>query len=749
MPTKVDANLESPPQINVTSTPKSYDTSLTREFLTRGIGAAAEATADHFNRTNLSNAQRDIENAAAGALEGGLAEANKKEALLQQMMSADEGVVERARSELDELRLAREQGTMDGPEREIRVNQLVKWYSNQYPHLAGSFRTMGSSANENVAGALRASAGDDPVQKGRDTLIAEAIGRGLTPQQLIDERNALAIYDMNKKRAESVAFARDASQEKMFIATQDEISSFMTTRAGGAMKDLANTLKANPRLHTDQAKAVLEGARTADKQALRQRIAEYQTASGISFSNDQRNTLEKEVDDVYDSMLVQIGALGTTDNLGKWASASADALLAQGRERFTKTSGSFYFNLAASSPEAFQAAVASGLQLKLSIERLTQNYGGNKAKAEAEFLDLFKNNPTQMALYGAYKNGSLDAVIASAMGGLWDKGAPVQTDLPIADRETKRLTLDVYDKSTWQVRSKATANLAKGLDYRDIVQSPILMSDLKAVPEAADIFIEKATLNAMQWLGEKGTRGEMQLNLGNYNNPFGLKYGVNNRGQINTINKANETYRTIRDSLGAPAAQKWLDNLSELGLTSVGDAYREPTSNPTQGGPTSRPSLREARSTRATGEAEDSKALYNYTLEKGDELGLPSWLTKAFLRVESSDAKNLLGPSIPGRDPNDRAKGPLMVMDQTFNGINALYGQGALNSGSQNDLALAGLLQLKELYDKYGDNVEQIAGEYHGGPDFSPTRSDGQTTTGDYIKNVRRFADAFKTVDNN
>lgn len=734
MPSKITTQLETP-QVNVVSTPKSYDTSMSREFAAQGLEVGSKALADHFDRTNLRNADRDISEAAAGAIAAEQAESDQKEHLLQQMLSADDKVVGKARAELDELRSAREQGLMSGSEREIRVNSLVKWYSNQYPHLGSQIRTLGSQANDNITAAARANSGEDPVEEGRNNLIAEAIERGITPYQLIQEKNLEKQYDLSDKRGKALAYSRNATKEQIYLATSDQLSSYLTNRASGVLTDLATAVKGGKAPHSDQIMALLENARTGDKQQFSRIVNEYQTASGVALDIDQKNAIDKQIDSLYDSLKVQIGALKTTDNITKWANSNSDAILARGRETFTSSTSNLQAQLAATSPEAFNAFISAAIQTDMNRRREITARGG-VAAGDEQFATIFKEDPQQMAMLRLAQRGELDDLLAAAIGGVWNNGLPIDTGSTYLDHQTKTITLDMYDRQPFNERSKVTANVVASLDYNEINQSPLLVSDIRSNQVATSLYMEKATRQLMDWVGEAGTRTEMNINLGNSNAPISYKWGTNSSTGVNNLRRINEQYRHIRDNLGSKAAQEWLGVLKELGVKDQTNGnYQFPEDTTPAGG------LRQAVGTRT--DQPQAKAggaqLLNYYVTKGEQLGLPASVTRAFARAESSDGTKLKGPDTP----YGPAEGIGMIIRPTFDGVNDQYFNGRLVWGDQNDMALASATHLKFLYDKHKGDIRRMAGEYHGGPKWSPEKSDGLSTTEEYQNKIAELVRQF------
>lgn len=803
MPIRIEANTEGVPTLNRVTEQRGYDNSFGLNILGRGIEAAGQAVAYGLDKKNLQNAQEDVDAIMKEAQGQTNVEGSNIHALREQMFSADEGVVQNAYQELYRLRTAREQGLLPSQELEIRANNVVKWYANQYPHLGREIRAIGAMANDNFTAAARSTQGKDPIVDAQEYAIKQAFAEGKTPHEWIVEQGRLSAATLATKTAEALKLDKDLKREPMFIAIQNANSATLQQRSFEVLKSLDAVLTADPTIPFDKLKGQLDREKLNDIERLRAYIGKYEADTGIALEKSQRDTLFADINSSYESLNVQLGAFNTEKARADWIKTRLELGQNLTKAEFIRVTGeSLWSYQAANDPELFMKLSAAGMQHQVAMERLIRinpDTPEGRTAAEDQFVAIYGSDPFMMQTHAMVRNGDFDHIMKAALGDLWKSGKTPETGLAAVDRETVRLSLDAYDKMPYGDRKTSTAPLTSGLTYAQIIASPTLLMDIRNDPAATRNFMGKLTDYFSGRIGEAGSEQEMVFNFSNYDNPIQFAVGQTQmQAQLPGVRGGppggalaglNEAYRIARNTLSSQDFNAWIEELKRqgMGVSQLGPnipdvvtgktAANRPTGprvQPRPSQPFQLPSMLEASQQPAVrntaggdfipktpedyatydyentpvmpGDITEPTELVNFVVQQGEKMGVPQWLTRAFAEYESSNGKELVGVALPAtknRPAGHRATGVMHIIPQTFEGINDQNYGGRLDFRYQTDKALASVTFLADLYRKYGNDIDSIAGEYFGGPDFQYDRDDTLTKTSAYIAKIRSLVDKY------
>lgn len=139
---------------------------------------------------------------------------------------------------------------------------------------------------------------------------------------------------------------------------------------------------------------------------------------------------------------------------------------------------------------------------------------------------------------------------------------------------------------------------------------------------------------------------------------------------------------------------------------------------------------------------EDNGSIKQKIIDEAKRQGVPPEIALGLSMKESGLGKSMVGPQIKnGMHKGDRAYGPFQYMKESSRGWDRF---------NVDENIKHGVSDLKKHYGKFG-NWDAAIGAHHTGagrPEYLrgdiPNLSDGMSTTGDYIDDVKSYADQFK-----
>ena len=200
MPQQFTGTVESPTDLQF-GADEFVDASNSLEGLSEGARALADLSG-HFIRKNL---QEDLlaEEANAENRESELR--RLKQEWYQAADRRDEEQVNNFGQQIEELIIAERQGAINGSNASIRKEALLRSYINRFPHREEELRQI-YSAHRRALQESRATKPSDPFEEAYDDIIKEAVARGKTPIQVLEDRqkadaNQRTLQDLQVKAA--------------------------------------------------------------------------------------------------------------------------------------------------------------------------------------------------------------------------------------------------------------------------------------------------------------------------------------------------------------------------------------------------------------------------------------------------------------------------------------------------------------------------------------------------------------------
>jgi len=182
MPRDFNGSVEPPKDIQF-GADKLVDTSNPIEGLDQSLKGLAAATGTLVTR-KLQNdllAEDALEESRAGDIR------KTKKALYDAADRRDEVAVGKFGKQLEELTIAETQGAISGTNASIRKESLLRSYLNRFPHREEEIRQTYSSTRAALQ-AQRASKVSDPIEDGINDVLQEAVKKGKSPIQVLEDR---------------------------------------------------------------------------------------------------------------------------------------------------------------------------------------------------------------------------------------------------------------------------------------------------------------------------------------------------------------------------------------------------------------------------------------------------------------------------------------------------------------------------------------------------------------------------------
>lgn len=700
---------------------------------------------------------------------------------------------------LETLVTGREQGVFTPMDAEVRINNLVKEYSQRLPHMSTYFRSAGSAGRGNGSSAMAEMYGTDPREKAQNELIQEAIKQGTTPQAIIEQNRVMQANANNKATWDNLLLQGQVASRSGQVSLDRMMTSHLAVRDYAIRTSLLRQIQQQPNTTDADITRASSIAQGEDETMLAQAISDFQTSTGAPMEQSAVTALYGKIDRFYTNFNKELGALGTNENRAKWLKTRIEIAADTGKEGWMGIMGRYddFAGLVASKSDASFAALAAAAQSsKFVLERLKQ---ASPDKSWDQIYDAYnikyKDDPVMLSMVARHKSGELNELVAGGVVNILDQGNSPSSGSELVDTDAKQIAVAVYDATPYTERSGMTVKMVRALDFNELKVSKTLMRDVKANPEAQNTVLEKATSYTVGYIGMPGSPEEMAIDFSNPDEPFQFKAHTaafqpgdrapNSGSSIKSKEKANETFRMIRDNFGAPLARRWLTELeTSAGVkpkwvqkggpfaasrevdsksltmapaTSGGGGKRgaSGTEIPNNGGYTpGQPSgetnklvaLRfTGNETSLTLDKEQGFNLITSVIEGpiSEELSVPKYVQYALFQTESTLGQRLL--SKDNGKGRGRARGPGQILEGTFNEVNSKYFGGELDWNSVHDTGVAALKFLDALYIRYNGDLSKVFNTYFtGSPDPTPGTSDGLSTAEDYTAKTIRNVEIWK-----
>jgi hypothetical protein len=255
------------------------------------------------------------------------------------------------------------------------------------------------------------------------------------------------------------------------------------------------------------------------------------------------------------------------------------------------------------------------------------------------------------------------------------------------------------------------------------------------------IVVDKAAQEAVKYLGVPGTQTEMVLDWSNPVAPFqykqvveggeadmlmyvpdpnvksGLRSGLYTP-QMQAIDKMNEIYRGVRDTLGLNETRNFLEAMTKYGITAIGSSGDSRYSMGS-GGPEQRNKGTPRPQPTDDGSKKKSTVIEKYELAEPaakvieyNRYGIPDAFLLGLMEQESS-----LGKNMDDGNPSTSASGPMQIIRGTFEQTNQRYFGGMLRWGNEDDIVKASLAHLDELWKEHDGDIDRILYRWRGHED--------------------------------
>ena len=664
-------------------------------------------------------------------IEAGVARyANRQAELTAELDFANENTIRSIKMELEKLRKGQMQGMYSPTQARLKVATLVKSYSGNFPGLAKDIRVMANQVTGNFNESINEALGIDPFIKGSIERYNEARGKGMSTAEYFGAERARVIaegVDRELKQRTAVG----ALEKTHLVNSGIKLSQALTTQEYvNIVQLLDESLRVGEPLTSDTVKGVIANA----NQNIQRNIMDM-VAGNL---NPDIEWNDKDFD------VVLRGARETMKNLETFLTArpelldNAVKLLKLMNEQHEGEDlralygddSSFGKMLVRFKSAGLQSLIPMVVAASLQADFLDKKFAGDPEGRDRELqrqrdVLLQSNQPEAYfaaAMADAYrKNGAMTDSAARFL-----LGQDYRNGNKYLDAQARQLGHSIYEGIPQpEERLKLTGTLLSNVTWNQLVRNKTLASDVSKMPELRAEAIGKATAYVLSTLADRG----MDVNAVDFDplrgiNAFGYK---NNLGfsseKNNAILELNRTYRDILSMFGSEVATDWV-----RGLVSPNTQHGIDTAF-------GLPAKKKVDLTKGLDIGESMSHVIQLNREK---YGLPEALVLAIGDKESTLGKNL-------GNPKSTAKGPMAIIDDTFNSINAKYFNGQLDPNNMNDRGEASLALLAELNERHGgDTVKMLLEYFSGDPngwgvvDAFGTRGDRYVI--DVLERMRKFS---------
>ena len=668
-----------------------------------GLFQQKEAATGEEQLGQFSGELADIENQAI--------EYNRQKAdILRRMHAAEGTVLEEVDSELRTLEAGRRQGAIDPTLARIKTNNLIKYYSVNYPMLAKSVRSMANESMDNLREIANEVFGDDPVNKAVADVHKRAVETKRTPKEVVDADNVALQRQSEVARLEVLKKTGELTDNNLVNSVRN-MSLMEANRTLGSIQatwrerllrgDVLTEADATRELGQYKDSLMREYYTTLAEKGMFLTSAQMNDALAPAFASidnvdkvlKSTGTIEQKLallknQSEFQAENQQLDVFGALSSLGGiWKHIKPDTAIDVITAASWIAQSPIDINNASWDEAARGAAINGDLAFGLGVRLLRSPEG---TKLMAEYLGAY--------ISGApIEEGQLDT-------------ASHQVTVRNADKTVAKLTDPLQ-------RQEIAGNVLPRLDWNDIRNNPNLIREFASNPQFTQVSMEKAAKWSSEALINKGIdASQIVVDHRNIASPITVKgevYGNDPRSGF--VNRKPTLQEMAQMPLGVQLSQAYLDILNSFGAAGVDLWLSQLNINPaepnhganTKSAPMSNTSDSKKK---VTLEAPAAKVLeYN----KGRDLPEPALM--ALMEQESSLGKNL-------RNPESTARGPMQIIKGTFEGVNAQFFGGSLDWNNDDHVIQASIAHFHDLYNRHGGNLNIVFQRWYGHKDPSKNR---------------------------
>ena len=633
--------------------------------------------------------------------------ADRTKELYQRRNDASGEELAKIDSQIQRLVRGEEQGVLSPTKARLAIDNLIKTYGSRNPSLAKDIRLMANAAKGQFNEIINEAYTLDPDTKADLDFYHAAELEGLTPSerkellnvkrlnektlqnvQTLEQLGALTENDILRSAGDLVhQFSNMAyydvvtyfdkefkagkaptdAQIDGFIANKYEVirsnlSSFLRSRSvAGEVKDIGIF-----RIDPAEEAAILSQAELSLKN-----LATFLKGSSDTWDNKVKLLKEQQENNKNQFM---IDAFNDRGPLGMLARAEA---FAPGLARDA-------FNGMISVDGMIKQHMKQGVSYEVALSRVLGF--GDAAATGGDTKSAFSIYTGASFLQSGL---SLKPVLDFIMG------QPYKTDNPVVDSVTAARADEAFKQASQAKKVDMAPGMLYNYDWKKLTRNPDLANIVNKNGELKAVAFGMATRHVLQILNQKQSSLDgvvfdpLKLNPFQYKSPIGIS-----RPRVEALIELNRTYYDALRMFGGDATNEWVRSLIQLdtshGLSTTGNMGVEKKSN--------------------RYDKVNMGDSMKYVMQRNSEVyHLPEELVMAVGDRESTLGTNLSTSA-------SSAKGPLGIIDSTFNAMNNEFFEGKLDPNDMNHRGEAALMHLADLYfNKHPNNVTAALLHYFSG----------------------------------
>ena len=657
------------------------------------------------------------------------------------LQSNDKSLVEKYSQAMLSLTNGEDQGVLTPVQAALQRSAIMKRWSASYPDLEKDFRAISNELSGNLSAAQKEQYGEDPFTRQAKKDIEDAVGSNRTVAQVRQDRHLKEQAELAQIERTALKSQADVKGDEVYRGLYNEFVADAKNLPNVVRGGIQEYLKANPNATLDDLKAQLGNLKQTYLNRAQAAIGEDQLHYGGVLASTQESTLVGIYENVFKNMEADINAANTKDNFLKKLELDNKIAVTGVTHTWIQNNKDNPYVILAENPLALAQLAEADLITQNKVSQLIRG-GDTKSQALENIRRqlIAKNDIQGQAALDRYERGHSVFPITMGFNNISSGTAP-NTGNVVDDLMSKQVAVAVFEGSNQQRKAELLPSIVQAFEWSDIMATPQIKAGLRSSPEARMIVVDKAAQEAVKYLGVPGTQTEMVLDWSNPVAPFqykqvveggeadmlmyvpdpnvksGLRSGLYTP-QMQAIDKMNEIYRGVRDTLGLNETRNFLEAMTKYGITAIGSSGDSRYSMGS-GGPEQRNRGTPRPQPTDDGSKKKSTVIEKYELVEPaakvieyNRYGIPDAFLLGLMEQESS-----LGKNMDDGDPTTSASGPMQIIRGTFEQTNQRYFGGTLRWGNEDDIVKASLAHLDELWKEHDGDIDRILYRWRGHKD--------------------------------